>query len=103
MPSRKLPEAFGLSVSKTWFPHYSNTKANLDYVGPLPAMKYFGADEMGEGETREFMSWYDEQKGKVFDNRHVLKQYCQDDVTVLRQACQIFRRDFIEIGNKKYS
>jgi hypothetical protein len=29
----------------------------------------------------------------------VLEQYCQDDVTVLRQACQIFRRDFMEIGN----
>jgi len=29
----------------------------------------------------------------------VLEQYCQDDVTVLRQACQILRRDFIEIGN----
>ena len=29
----------------------------------------------------------------------MFEQYCQDDVTVLRQACQIFRRDFIEIGN----
>jgi hypothetical protein len=29
----------------------------------------------------------------------VLEQYCQDDVAVLRQACQILRRDFIEIGN----
>ena len=29
----------------------------------------------------------------------ILEQYCQDDVTVLRQACQIFRREFIEIGN----
>ena len=38
-------------------------------------------------------------KKTVFDKRRVLEQYCQDDVTVLRQACQIFRRDFIEIGN----
>jgi len=45
------------------------------------------------------MAWCDEQKDKVFDNRRVLEQYCQDDVTVLRQACQIFRRDFMEIGN----
>ena len=29
----------------------------------------------------------------------MLEEYCQDDVTVLRLACQIFRRDFIEIGN----
>ena len=39
------------------------------------------------------------QKDNVFDNRHVLHQYCQDDVTVLRQACQMFRRDFIDVGN----
>jgi len=45
------------------------------------------------------LSWYDEQKDKMFDNRRVLEQNCQDDVTVLRQACQIFRRDFMEIGN----
>jgi hypothetical protein len=45
------------------------------------------------------MSWYDTQKDKVFDNRRVLEEYCQDDVTVLRQACQIFRRDFMETGN----
>jgi hypothetical protein len=45
------------------------------------------------------MSWYDEQKEKVFDNRRVLQQIYQDDVTVLRQASQIFGRDFIEIRN----
>jgi len=62
-------------------------------------MSQFGADEMGKSERKEFLAWYDTQKDKVFDNRHVFVQYCQDDVTVLRQACQIFRRDFIEIGN----
>jgi len=35
----------------------------------------------------------------VFDNRHVLETYCQDDVTVLKQACQVFRREFGQIGN----
>jgi len=45
------------------------------------------------------MSWYDAQKDKVFDNRRVLEQYSQDDVTVLRQAFQLFRRDFMEVGH----
>ena len=49
------------------------------------------------------MAWYNEQKVKVFDNRHVLEQYCQDDVTVLRQACRVFRREFLEIGNIEFS
>jgi hypothetical protein len=54
---------------------------------------------MSEGERKEFLSWYAGQKDKVFDCRRVLEQYCQDDVTVLRQACQIFTSDFLEIGN----
>jgi len=37
--------------------------------------------------------------GAVFDNRRVLETYCQDDVTILRQACILFRREFIQIGN----
>ena len=99
IPLRKLPEAFGLPVAKSWYPHYFNTETNLDYVGTYPAVKYFGADEMSQSDRSEFMTWYDSKKDQVFDNRRILEQYCQDDVTVLRQACQIFRREFIEIGN----
>ena len=76
-----------------------NTNANLDYVGPIPDIKNYGADEMSDGERREFMAWYNEQKLKVFDSRRVLEPYCHDDVTVLRQACRVFRREFLEIGN----
>ena len=99
MPLRKLPEAFGLTVSKSWYPHYFNTRANLDYVGPIPAASFYGADEMSPSERSEFLEWYAGQQHAVFDNRRVLEQYCQDDVTVLRQACQIFRREFMEIGH----
>ena len=35
-PLRKLPEAFGLSVTKSRYPHYFNSKANLDDVGTFP-------------------------------------------------------------------
>jgi len=54
---------------------------------------------MSISERGEFMTWYEGQKNRVFDNKLVLEKYCQDDVTVLRQACQIFRREFIEICN----
>jgi len=74
-------------------------EGKFSHAGPIPAIEYYGADEMSEGERREFMAWYNEQKVKVYDNKHVLEQYCQDDVTVLRQACRVFRRDFREIGN----
>ena len=98
---RKLQEAFGLTASKSWYPHYFNTEENLDYVGPIPDASYYGANEMSESERRDFFAWYESQKkkGAVFDNRRVLETYCQDDVTVLRQACRVFRREFIQIGN----
>jgi hypothetical protein len=52
MPLRKLPEAFGLSTYKSWHSHYFNTKANLDYVGPIPDIKYYSADELGRESER---------------------------------------------------
>ena len=99
MALRKLQEAFVLSVTKSWYPHFFNTKANLNYFGPIQGMEQYGVAEMNESERKEFACWYDTQKDKVFDNRRVLEEYYQDDVTVLRQTCQIFRRDFIQVGN----
>jgi hypothetical protein len=94
---RNLPEAFGHSASKSWYPHYFNTKANMHYVGKMPDI-FYGAEAMSDGDRREFLDWYDRQKSEILDNRHVL-EYCQADVIVLRQARQVFSREFIEIGN----
>jgi len=38
-------------------------------------------------------------KDEVFDNRHMLRRCCQEEVTVLREACRTFRRHFLQIGN----
>jgi G:T-mismatch repair DNA endonuclease (very short patch repair protein) len=54
---------------------------------------------MTEAERREILAWYEGRKDELFDNRRVLEAYCQDDFTVLRQACQIFRREVLAIGN----
>ena len=66
-----------------WYPHYFNTRSNLDYIGPIAGIEQYGVDQISESERKEFMEWYDTQKDMVFNNRHELKQYCQDDVTVL--------------------
>jgi hypothetical protein len=57
---------------------------------------------MGVAEGTEFLEWYEDQKSELFDNKRVLETYCQDDVTVLRQECQVFRREFISIGISKF-
>jgi hypothetical protein len=53
---------------------------------------------MSQSERRDFMTSYD-AKDTVFDNRRVLENYSQDDVTVFRQSRQIFRHAFIAIVN----
>jgi len=63
----KLPEAFGLQATKSWYPHYFNTEANLDYVGPMLDISYFGVDEMSCEERKEFLAWYETHKSEQFD------------------------------------
>ena len=53
----KLPEAFGLSASKSWYPHYFNTEENLNYVGPIPDVSCYGVNEISEEERKEFLVW----------------------------------------------
>ena len=86
---RKLPEAFDLSASKSWYRHYFNTEEKLDYVGLIPEIWYYKLNEMSEEERKDFLVWYENHKSEHFDNRLVLDTYCQDDVTALRQACQV--------------
>jgi len=96
---RKLPEAFGLQATKSWYPHYFNTEENLDYIGTMHDKSYYGLEEMSEGEREEFLACYETRKSQLFHYKHVLEAYCQDEVTVLRQACRVFRREFLQIGN----
>jgi hypothetical protein len=55
----KVPDAFSLDTTKSWYPHYFNKNTNLDYVVPIPEVSYFGVDEMSVFERKEFMTWYD--------------------------------------------
>ena len=95
---RNLLEAFVLSASKSWYPHF-NTVENLNYVGPIPDISYCGANEIRKEDRSEFLVWYESHRSETFDTRRVLESYCQDDVTVLRQACRVFRRVFLKIGH----
>jgi hypothetical protein len=39
-PLRKFAGAFGLSASKSWYPHYFNAKENVNYVGSTQDITY---------------------------------------------------------------
>jgi len=53
---RRLPEAFDVTATKSYYPHYFNTEENLNYVGPIPDISFYGAEEMREEEREIFSS-----------------------------------------------
>jgi hypothetical protein len=65
MPLRKLPQAFGLSATKSWYLHFFNTKENMDYIGPIPDISYYGADAMSDAERSEFLEWYETENRNI--------------------------------------
>jgi hypothetical protein len=97
-PLRTLTDAFWLPFSQSWYPPYFNTYENLNYIGAMPDIVLRCWRYVAFGARR--VPWLVRgEKGTTFNNRLVFEAYCQDEVTVLRQACQILRRNFIEIGN----
>jgi hypothetical protein len=52
---------------------------------------------MSGDERAQFLAWHEEQKGKTFNNKKGLLDYCKDDVNVLRQACCAFRNLFLKL------
>jgi hypothetical protein len=54
---RKLPEAFGLTSQKSWYPHLFNTSEKMNYVGPAPDLSYYDVDQMHESERKQFIVW----------------------------------------------
>ena len=49
-------------------------------------MSKYGVAGMGESEREEFTSWYGAQKHKVFDNRRVLEEYCNEGGATMRKC-----------------
>ena len=50
---RKLPEAFRLEDTKSWYTQYFNAEENLDYIGLIPDILYYGMDKMSGRESKE--------------------------------------------------
>jgi hypothetical protein len=102
MALARIPETFGFEeMRKGHFPHYFNTLANANYIGPLPAKEMYGYTYMKPEQRKSFDTWYNQEveRGTQF-NMHVdLRSYCENDVTVLRIGCSRFRRLLLDIGN----
>lgn len=95
-----FPKIFDIKdVKKGYFPHFFNTAKNQNYVGPYPEKKYYGYFSMKTDQRTKFNEWYESVKGKTFDFRKEMRDYCEDDVRILRLSCIRFRDLFLEISN----
>ncbi|PFX20986.1 putative DNA polymerase [Stylophora pistillata] len=85
---------------KGFFPHKFNTPENQNYVGPLPAAKYYDPAEMSEKKKIEFETWYMEEQSKnlTFDLKKELVAYCRSDVKLLKAGCLKFTDEFKTIA-----
>ena len=68
----------------------------MQYWGPYPEPKFYGADYISGDELVQFLEWYEEKK-TFFCNKQELLAYCIDDVNVLRKACCAFRDLFLKL------
>jgi hypothetical protein len=97
-PLEALPKMFELKEKKKgFFPHKFNTPENQDYVGVFPDISYYDPENMKEKKRKEFEEWYGQQKGKIFDFKKELAEYCKSDVDILRNAIIKFRENYLEV------
>lgn len=74
----KLPECFGLTEHKKgYFPHLFNTKDNQDYIGELPAPKFYSPDSMSATSREKFLTWHKENAKIVFNFQEEMLAYCR--------------------------
>ena len=96
-PLANLPDIYGFSTLKGYFPHKFNKEENQNYIGKIPALKCFGHREMKPESYDDFVAWHAEQAHITDWNfQEELIKYCRADVEVLSQAVLAFRKLFIE-------
>jgi hypothetical protein len=80
---------------KGFFPYRFNTIENQNYIGSIPAIEFFDPDRMSVKKRTAFLKWYAEQSGE-YDFQKELKEYCRDDVKLLKAGLLAYR----DIGKK---
>jgi G:T-mismatch repair DNA endonuclease (very short patch repair protein) len=97
MPLKAFPKTFDLQeMKKGYFPHFFNKKIHDNYIGPMPAKKHYGYDQMSVTDRNTFIKWYNDNQESVFDMKRDILDYCISDVHILKAGFEKFRDIFIE-------
>lgn len=90
---KRLAKSFQLPMTKGYFPHLFNTEMNFNYVGPLPARKYFDLTwtAADENDCVQFERWYTQRETEgPWAFKEEILNYCIDDVKILGCIVQKF-------------
>jgi hypothetical protein len=89
---RAFGKTFGLTQSKGFFPYRFFTPERLHYIGELPDREWFDVQGMRDSEREEFNLWYAERTLEEFDLFGLCREYCMDDVRLLKAGCMKYRQ-----------
>lgn len=94
---RSFPKMFGLpDITKGYFPYTFYTEANANYIGPMPAERHFNFGHLSKKEKVAAQCWYEEHKDEIIDLDAVCREYCVDDVRILKKGCLMFREQMMK-------
>ena len=68
---------------------------NYNYVGPLPALRYYDPNGMKEPLRTQMIEWHKAHENDVFDFVKELHEYCKADVQLLKSGCIKFRNALV--------
>lgn len=91
----KLPAMLGLEtkLKKGYFPHWFD---DVKYEGPVPDVKFFKPDEMDTEKRKDFLEWHHSYTS-TWNYQQQLRDYCDNDVQILREACLKFRQILLDV------
>ena len=59
---------------------------NYNFVGPLPALRYYDPDGMKEPLRTQLIEWHKAHENDVFDFAKEIHAYCKADVQLLKSG-----------------
>uniref|UniRef100_A0A1I8FZS5 DNA-directed DNA polymerase n=3 Tax=Macrostomum lignano TaxID=282301 RepID=A0A1I8FZS5_9PLAT len=98
IPLAQFPKALGLAdtkLAKGTFPHEFNKPANWNYVGPYPAIEYYGGKANKDYDS--ICAWLASRQGELFNFNREYLDYCLSDTVLLREGCIKYRAIIGEI------
>ena len=95
MTLSRFSDTFNIPHTKGAFPHMFNVSNNHNYVGPLPALRYYDPNVMKQPLRTQLVELHKAHANGVFDFAKEMHEHCKAYVRLLKSVCIKFRNAFI--------